>query len=99
MPDAPPPITDQEAHELAVSVYAAEFAGGSVDWSAVGEITRPLLAVVDVPRTARPRAAAAALALMRRSGGGLSWRGQHLNLESVAAIFDVLSDGTRRGGC
>jgi hypothetical protein len=99
MPHASLPITDHEAHALAVSVYAADFARGSVDWGPVGEITGPLMAVIDVPQRAKPKAAAAAVGLMRRSGGGLTWRGQRLNLETITAIFDVLSDGAHRGGC
>jgi hypothetical protein len=84
---------------MGVSVRAAEFAHGIVDWTAVTGITEPLLAIADVPKSAKPRAAAAAVALIRRDAGGVSWRGQRVNLETLAAIFDVLSDGKFRDGC
>jgi len=94
-----PPLTDEQAHEMGVSVRAGEFVRGIVDWTAVTGITEPLLAIADVPRSAKPRAAAAAVALIRRDASGVSWRGQRVNIETLAAIFDVLSDAKHRGGC
>lgn len=92
-------LTDEQAHETAVSIRAGEFVPGVVDWKTVNGITEPLLAIADVPRTAKAKAAAAAVALIRREENGLSWRGQRVNLETLAAIFDLLSEGKRRGGC
>jgi hypothetical protein len=94
-----PPLTDEQAHELAVSIRAGEFAPGVVDWKTVDGIIEPLLAIADVPPTAKAKAAAAAVALMRRQGDALAWRGQQVNPETMAAIFDRLSEGKRRGGC
>jgi hypothetical protein len=84
---------------MAVCIRAQESAPGSVDWNTVHAITAPLLAVTDVPRTARAKAAAAAVALIRRDERHLVWRGSPVNLETMVAIFDVLSDGKHRGGC
>jgi hypothetical protein len=94
-----PPLTDEQAHDLGASVRAGEFVHAAVDWTAVTGITEPLLAMTDIPRSAKPRAAAAAVALIRRDASGVSWRGQGVNIETLAAIFDVLSDGQHRGGC
>jgi hypothetical protein len=65
----------------------------------VNGITGPVLAIADVPRTAKARAAAGAVAVIRKDGEGMYWRGQPVNPETVAAIFDVLSDGKYRSGC
>jgi hypothetical protein len=94
-----PQLTDEQAHEMGASVRSGEFVHGIVDWTAVSGITEPLLAITDIPRSAKPRAAAAAVALIRRDVSGVSWRGQRVNIETLAAIFDVLSDGKHRGGC
>lgn len=99
MAEARPTLTDEQAHETAVCIRAEEFAHGAVDWQTVTGITGPVLAIADVPKSAKAKAAAAAVALMRRDKPGLNWRGQSLNLETLAAIFDVLSDGEHRGGC
>ena len=93
------PLTDQEAHAIAVSIRGTEFAPEAVDRKLVQGITEPLLAIVDVPRTARARAAAGAVALIRKGGPDMLWRGLRVNPETMAAIFDVLSDGKYRHGC
>ena len=94
-----PRVSDQQAHEIAVSIRGSDFAPGSVDWDVVHGITAPVLAIADVPRTAKSRAAAGAVAVIRKDGEGMYWRGQRVNPETVAAIFDVLSDGRYRNGC
>lgn len=99
MADVARPLTDLQAHEIAVSICGAAFAPGVIDWEAVRAITESLFAIQDVPRSATARAAAASVALMRRDAQGLSWRGAVVNRETMAAIFDVLSDGKHRGGC
>jgi hypothetical protein len=92
-------LTDEQAHAMGVSIRAQEFVPGAVDWQSVTGITEPLLAIADVPRSAKAKAAAATVALIRRDDNAVSWRGQRVNLETLAAIFDVLSEGKHRNGC
>lgn len=99
MSEALQPLTDLQAHEMAVSIRGETFVPGLVDWAVVTGISERFLSIADVPRSAKARAAAAAVALMRRDAHGLSWRGAPVNLETIAAIFDVLSDGNHRSGC
>lgn len=92
-------LTDQQAHEMAVNIRGAAFAQGAVDWQTVTGITARLLAIANAPRSVRARAAAASVALIRRDERGLLWRGAPVSLETLAAVFDVLSDGKHRGSC
>jgi len=94
-----PPLTDQQAHEIAVSIRGTEFSQGAVDWDLVEGIAAPLLAIADVPRMAKARGAAGIVALIRRDVEGMLWRGRRVNPETMAAIFDVLSDARYRDGC
>jgi hypothetical protein len=93
------PLSDQQAHSIALSIRGAEFEPSAVDWNLVQELTAPVLAITDVPRTAKSRATAGAVAVIRKGGGSMHWRGQLVNPETVAAIFDVFSDGKHRKGC
>jgi hypothetical protein len=93
------PLTDQEAHEIAMSIRGTEFPPEPVDRKLLQGITEPLLAIADVPRAAKARAAAGAVAIIRKGGDDMLWRGQRVNPETMAAIFDVLSDGKYRTGC
>src|SRR5689334_21072687 len=94
-----PPLTDQQAHAIAVSIRGTEFPQGAVDWDLAQGITVPLLAIADIPRMAKARGAAGVVALIRRDAEGMQWRGQRVNPETMAAIFDELSDGKYRHGC
>jgi hypothetical protein len=93
------PLSNRQSHEIAVSIRGAEFAPSAVDWTLVQEITAPVLAISDVPTTAKSRAAAGAVAVIRKADGSMHWRGQPINPETLAAIFDVFSDGKHRKGC
>jgi hypothetical protein len=92
-----PELTDSEAHEMVVSIVGADFPFGTVDWQTVSGIAAPLLATPYPPTKAK--AAASMVSLIRKNIRGMMWRGQVVNPETMAAIFDALSEGEHRGKC